>query len=193
MLFSTFTATSEEYTLSGVTGKFTRSTNAMESTGTSQQPATVAKARTAEDEQEFFVSATESIHIYLDDERLLARGSVTYQSDDTHSTSDLLMIDERDEVLGLMRDSIDAMPEGEPRRMVLQFIEALEPEARLVLLRGNVRVERDDSDIQAAWMLFDESDADHFISVADSQRPLQLRVLLDEDGDAQSSDESGEN
>lgn len=93
------------------------------------------------------------------------------------------MIDARDAVRSALNRAIDDMSEGEPRRMVLTFFEALEPDARLVLLQGNVRVEREDADLQAAWMLFDESNSDNFISVAQRNTPLQLRVILDDEGD----------
>lgn len=183
MLFTTFEAVSEEYTLSGLSGKFTRSSNAMESTGTPEQPATLARTPTADDGQELYISASQSIRIHFDDERLLAEGDVTYRSEGTRSQSDLLMIDARDAVRSALNRAIDDMSEGEPRRMVLTFFEALEPDARLVLLQGNVRVEREDADLQAAWMLFDESNSDNFISVAQRNTPLQLRVILDDEGD----------
>lgn len=189
--FSSFRAESDEYVLTGASGRFVQKSNEMLSLGDDAQPATLAKhpfdeetdTPSLEDEPELYISASRSIWVHFDDERLQAHGDVTYRTEDTMAWSDLLIVDVKEAIWDHLAATIEAMPRGEPRTLVMQFFDALSPDARLVLLQGNVRVEREDAEIEGAWMLFDEEDGDNFISVADVSQPLRLRMTLSEDED----------
>src|SRR5690606_9249356 len=179
MHFAAFRAETEEYVLTGVSGRFEQKQDILEAFGTEHEPATLSKTPAAspagEEEAEgggdesdgpMSVTATKVIRIDFREERLYAEGNVHYTSAESRAASDLLMIDTRDAVHAVVAELIAAMAPGEPRTLVEEFFARLGQDARLILLRGNVRLEREDSEMYAAWMLLDDSDQENFISVA---------------------------
>lgn len=195
MHFAAFRAETEAYVLTGVSGRFQQKDELLEAFGTEQEPATLSKMPAAggsageegaasgegESDGPMSVTATKVIRIDFREERLYAEGNVRYTSAQTRAASDLLMIDNRDAVHAAVAELIAEMAPGEPRTLVEAFFAGLAPQARLILLRGNVRLQREDSEMYAAWMLLEDADEENFISVAGPGQPLQLKVQLEDD------------
>lgn len=177
LVMPAFVAESDEYTVSGAGGRFDSGAELFVATGSPERPATLARAG----ESAFSVSAIQTISISFGDEALRAEGGVRYQSDDVEALSDLLVVDRRSRLQPLIDELLQALTTREVRQIVLDFLSRAGEHDRLVVLRGNVKVERADSSLNAGWVLFHEGNAEEFISVADPDRPLRLSVVLEDD------------
>lgn len=180
MVFSVFRAESDDYIISGVSGRFTQRTNEMVAIGSIDEPAVLQRESPNES---MLISAVESIVIHLDDERLIATGDVLFESDETRSQSDLLRVDTKDRIWESLADFVESMPAGDARDLIMQFFDDLAADTRIVLLQGNVHVETEDATLSAAWVAFEESDSESFVSAAYPGTPIHVRVQLEETED----------
>lgn len=179
-----FTAESEEYTVSGTAGRFDSSAELFVARGGSDRPASLRRSG----ENPFTVTAIERITIAFQDESLEAVGGVTYSGDGIQATSELMVVDRRDRLSDLVQELLAAVAAGATRDLVLEFLEKLADDARLVLMRGDVQVDREDSSLQAEWVVFSEDNNEEFISVSAPDKPLRLSVVIKDD-DAPQDDE----
>lgn len=176
-----FTAESEEYTVSGASGRFDSSAELFVAWGNAERPASLARSG----ESPFTVTATETITIAFQDESFEARGGVVYSGEDIRATGQLLIVNRRDRLSVLIDELLAAVPGAATRELVLGFLAKLADDARLVLLRGDVKVDREDSSLEAEWVVFSEDNEEEFISVSAPDRPLRLSIVVDgeEEGD----------
>lgn len=172
-----FTAESDEYTVSGASGRFDSSTEHFVATGAEDRPATLVRSG----ETPFTVTATERISIAFQDEVLEARGGVRYTGDGIEATSQLMLVDRHDRLFELVQELLAAVEPGATRDLVLEFFARMSDDARLVLMRGDVSVDREDSSLQAEWVVFNEENNEEFISVSAPGKPLRLSVVIKSD------------
>lgn len=172
IILAAFTLTSDEYTLVAVSGRFQEAQEIMQAKGEPSRPAVL----TFTGDSPFTVSATQRIDIALEEETLEAEGDVKYESDDTKATGHLLTVDGKERIWMMVEEDLARHPRREIRDIVLEFFERADDEDRLVLLKGSVHVERDDSQLDAAWVIFNESQEDEFVSVSDPDLPVNLRI-----------------
>lgn len=182
-----FTAQSEEYTVTGAAGRFDNAQELFVATGSPDRPATLTRSG----ETPFTVSATQSIAVVFHDESLRAEGDVQYRSDDVQAQSGLLLVDRRHRLEELIQELLDTLSPGETREIVLEFFSRVDQDDRLILMRDDVRVDREDSFLQADWVVFNEENTDDFISVSAPGKPLRLSVVIEREEDAAASDGDG--
>gem|GEM_PF-3257164 len=175
-----FVAESEEYTVSGVAGRFDSSTELFVASGAEHRPATLSRAG----DHPFTVSAVELIAIAFQDESLRAQGEVRYQSDGVKAQSQLMVVDRRSRLEELIGELLGALGDGETRQIVLDFLSRVGEEDRLVVLRGDVWLEREDSSLEAGWVLFHEENTEEFISVSTPGKPLRLSITIEDEDEA---------
>lgn len=182
--FVDFNAVSGEYTLKGASGVYNLDTEVFEGYGSDEQRVLAIKAG----EEGFEVSASQLLAINLQAESLRAEGAVEYTSSDTYATADLLVANRRDEILTLIQPLIDQITSHESRTMVLEFLDRVSEDDRLVFMQGNVRVEQDESTLSAAWVVFNESRSADMISVAGEQ-PIELHFITKDSDDQDDADQ----
>jgi len=183
-----FTAQSEEYTLSGASGRFESASETFLATGAPDRPASLERSG----ESPFTVTATGSITVVFQDESLRAEGDVSYQSPDVRAQSDLLLVDRRDRLEALIQQLLSALPPGETRKIVVEFFARVSESHRLIVMQHDVRVDREDSFLEADWVVFSEENPDDFISVAAPGRPLRLSVVIESQDDQGEDEHPGE-
>lgn len=183
LILPEFVAESEEYTVSGAAGRFDSSTELFVATGTKDRPATLSRSG----EDAFTVSAIQMISIAFEDETLRAEGEVLYHSEGMKAFGELLIVDRRSRVEQLLQELLESLPPGETREIVLGFLAGLGEEDRLILMRGDVTVERKDSTLEAAWVLFREGSTEEFISVSAPGKPLRLSIVIEDESEAEPS------
>lgn len=178
---SEFEASTDEFILSGTSGRYVEAEERMEAFGAPAQPASLS--RTGEDP--FSVTAFERIILVVRDESLRAEGGVRYTSGEVEASGRSLWVDRREVVLVRVEELLAKVASAASRAAVLDFFAGAGDDDRIVLLEGEVRVVRNDSDMTAGWIVFNEARPDEFVSVADPNLGLQLRVVIDaEDEDA---------
>ena len=183
-----FTAHSEEYTLSGASGRFESASETFLATGAPDRPASLERSG----ESPFTVTATRSITIVFQDESLRAEGEVSYQSPDVQAQSDLLLVDRRDRLEALIEELLSALPPGETREIVVGFFGRVGESDRLIVMQHDVRVDREDSFLEADWVVFSEENPDDFISVAAPGKPLRLSVVIESEDGQDENERAGE-
>lgn len=178
-----FTAESEEYTVSGASGRFDSSAEIFVAWGSADRPASLQRLG----ESPFSVTALERITIAFQDETFEALGGVIYSGEEIHATGTMMVVDRRDRLTQLIEELFASVSDAATRELVLGFFEKITDDARLVLMRGDVQVEREDSSLQAEWVVFSEDNEEEFISVSAPDKPLRVSFVIADD-----DDESGE-
>src|SRR5690606_8353375 len=89
---SEFEATSDQYVLAGLTGRYDRNEEIFLATGTADRPALLSRSG----ESAFSVTASEKIDIDFSEESLRAEGEVRYTSGEVEASCRLLIVDRRD-------------------------------------------------------------------------------------------------
>src|SRR5690606_3357383 len=153
-------------------GEYSEASELMAATGDSKRPAVLTKGG----DDAFRVSAERQLTIAFGDETLSAKGNVTFRSDDLDARSDELIVDRFEALQARIDELTAAISQEQTLSLVRQFLTKITPEDRLILLTGNVRVVREDSTLESAWMLVNESDQSELISVADAGRQLTLTI-----------------
>lgn len=183
-----FTAESDEYTVSGASGRFDSANELFVATGGPERPASLVRTG----ETPFTITALERISIAFQDETLEALGGVVYLGDGIEATSEYVIVNRRDHIDELVQELLAAVAAGPTRELILEFLEKLEGDARLVLMRGEVKVDREDSTLEAEWVLFSEENDEEFISVSAPDKPLRLSVVINDDEPSEAEDEAEE-
>lgn len=171
--FLDFVARSRDFTLSSPRGRYNEATALMTASGRPDARASLAKAG----ESPFSVSAETEISINFDDETLAAHGEVVFLSDEIDARSDDLVVDRRERLESRIAELKASVAEVETLELIDSFLAKVGPGDRLILLSGNVRIVREDSTLESAWVLVNESDQSEFISIADPSRRMTLTIV----------------
>ena len=175
--FLHFVASSAEFTLRSPSGRYNEATEVMTAIAQGDERAVLTKSG----ESSFEVSAATEIGISFDDETLAALGDVTFLSDELDARSDELFVDR----LSSLKARIDALKSSitllDTLELIESFLANVGADDRLILLSGNVRVVREDTTMESAWMLVNEADQSEFISIADPDRKLTLTIVTQEE------------
>ena len=127
------------------------------------------------------------ISIVFEDETLRAEGEVLYHSEGMKAFGELLIVDRRSRVEQLLQELLESLPPGETREIVLGFLAGLGEEDRLILMRGDVTVEREDSTLEAARVLFREGIPKSSSRSRAPGKPLRLSIVIEDESGAEPS------